>query len=114
MPPFVINYTPVGHNCDFGCLFDHLRKQLAFSGTSLSLVPVFPTRAGYFAASVHNTQLIFPAVCGAPSGIPCLLCSEPYEAVAQWLLSFKAVPARQEDTQGFHQDAGEAGLVDAA
>lgn len=59
-------------------------------------------------------ELIFPAVCGAPSGTSSLLCSEPYGAVAQWLLSFKAVPARQEDTQGFHQDAGEAGLVDAA
>lgn len=27
MPPFVINYIPAGHNCDFTCLLGHLRKQ---------------------------------------------------------------------------------------
>lgn len=60
MPPFVINYTPVGHNCDFSCLIDHWRKQSPSSRTSLFLFETFPTRAEraqHFPAGLQRSHL---------------------------------------------------------
>lgn len=75
--PFVINYTPVGHSCDFGCLFDHLRKQPAFSCTSLSLVPCLPNKSRLFRSRCPWQQSssfllsaglpVAPLVCCAPN-----------------------------------------------
>lgn len=74
MPPFVINYTPVGHNCNFGCLFDHLRKQPAFSCTSLSLVPCPPNKGRLFRSRcIQNSSFLLSVGLPVASLICCAL-----------------------------------------
>lgn len=49
IPPFIVNYVPVGHNCDLGCLLDHLRK-LRLLHSFLGLFKFLPKKTNYFTA----------------------------------------------------------------